>query len=42
MQRQRDGIGCDLLVLGSGMAGMTAAATATAKGAKVIVVEKSQ
>ena len=41
MQHQRDGIGCDLLVLGSGMAGMTAAATATAQGAKVIVVEKA-
>ena len=41
MQHQREGVGCDLLVLGSGMAGMTAAATVAAKGAKVIVVEKA-
>jgi glycine/D-amino acid oxidase-like deaminating enzyme len=34
-------IECDLLVLGSGMAGMTAASLAAAKGVRVVVVEKA-
>lgn len=32
---------CDLLVLGAGMAGLTAGARAASKGARVVVVEKS-
>lgn len=32
---------CDLVVIGGGMAGMTAAATAAESGARVIVIEKS-
>lgn len=36
-----DVIECDLLVLGAGMAGLTAAARAASKGAQVVVVEKS-
>ena len=32
---------CDLLVLGAGMAGLSAAASAAAGGAKVVVVEKA-
>ena len=34
-------MGCDLLVVGGGMAGLTAAAKAAERGARVIVVEKS-
>jgi succinate dehydrogenase/fumarate reductase flavoprotein subunit len=33
---------CDLLVLGSGMAGLSAAANAAESGAKVVVVEKAE
>ena len=32
---------CDLLVIGGGMAGMSAAARASEAGARVIVVEKA-
>jgi succinate dehydrogenase/fumarate reductase flavoprotein subunit len=42
MTGRRERIECDLLVLGSGMAGMTAAARAAEAGARVIVVEKAQ
>ncbi len=41
MTAKHDRIECDLLVLGSGMAGMTAAARAAEGGARVIVVEKA-
>lgn len=37
----REFLECDLVVLGGGMAGMTAAARAAGKGAKVVVVEKA-
>lgn len=36
-----DRLDCDLLVLGSGMAGLTAAGRAAERGARVIVVEKA-
>lgn len=37
-----DVLECDLLVLGSGMAGLSAAARAAESGAKVVVVEKAE
>jgi succinate dehydrogenase/fumarate reductase flavoprotein subunit len=37
----RDVLTCDLLVIGAGMAGMTAAGRAAEKGTRVIVVEKA-
>jgi succinate dehydrogenase/fumarate reductase flavoprotein subunit len=39
---QTDFLPCDLLVIGAGMAGLSAAAYAAERGAKVIVVEKSR
>ena len=40
MSNTTDALSCDLLVIGGGMAGMTAAGRAAETGAKVIVVEK--
>jgi predicted oxidoreductase len=37
----RDRLDCDLVVIGGGMAGMTAAARAAGRGARVVVVEKA-
>lgn len=37
-----DALECDLLVIGAGMAGLSAAARAAQDGAKVVVVEKSE
>ncbi len=37
----RERFDCDLVVIGGGMAGMTAAARAAGKGARVVVVEKA-
>ena len=37
-----DTLECDLLVLGSGMAGLSAAASAAESGARVVVVEKAE
>lgn len=39
---EREILDCDLVVLGGGMAGMTAAAIAAEAGARVVVVEKSE
>jgi succinate dehydrogenase/fumarate reductase flavoprotein subunit len=36
-----DSLTCDLLVIGAGMAGMTAAGRAAEMGARVIVIEKA-
>jgi succinate dehydrogenase/fumarate reductase flavoprotein subunit len=41
MSNTTDALSCDLLVIGGGMAGMTAAGRAAETGAKVIVVEKA-
>ncbi len=38
---ERDVLDCDLVVIGAGMAGMTAAARAAEAGARVVVVEKA-
>ncbi len=38
---ERQGLDCDLVVVGGGMAGMTAAAKAAGSGARVVVVEKA-
>jgi succinate dehydrogenase/fumarate reductase flavoprotein subunit len=37
-----DRVDCDLIVLGAGMAGLTAAALAAERGARVVVVEKAE
>lgn len=42
MMHATETLDCDLLVLGSGMAGLSAAASAAESGAKVVVVEKAE
>lgn len=41
-QPRRDAVECDVLVIGSGAAGMVAAITAAAQGAQVILAERAQ